>query len=117
MIKEKASHLDWYTPYEILKDNDVHRFPFCVLEIKLQGDYIDSPPEWINDLMKSNLIINVPKFSKFSHSSYIFYDNLRTPYWIDSHPEFFEELPKNTNNEIKKYYEPSRIQKKKLFKK
>ena len=91
MIKEKVSHLEWYSTYESLKNEDIFRFPFAVLEIKLQNQYIENPPEWIQKLMESSMLIKMPKFSKFIHSTWQFNPQLNEPYWIDIYPELFKK--------------------------
>ena len=100
MIKETISHLEWFTSYENLKDNNIHRFPFSILEIKLKGNFIDNPPTWIQKLMSSEKVIEVPKFSKFIHTNYIFFEGLKPPYWIDAHDEYFKDLPKSSGANI-----------------
>ena len=50
---------------EILSKNDVEKFPYAVLEIKLQ-DAI-SFPDWVADVLEKVGAIQVHKFSKFIH--------------------------------------------------
>jgi SPX domain protein involved in polyphosphate accumulation len=38
-----------------------------VLEVKLQTQMGQAPPEWVRDLVSSHLVEAVPKFSKFIH--------------------------------------------------
>ena len=38
-----------------------YRFPFVVLEVKLQ----DEAPSWVSDLLNSGMLCEVKKFSKF----------------------------------------------------
>jgi len=85
LIKEKVSHLDWFTDNEDILDEDIKRFKYSVLEIKLANNSIEHPPEWINSLINSNLIISQPNFSKYIHGCYSFYNdkiNIR-PSWIN----------------------------------
>ena len=85
LIKEKVSHLDWFTDNEDILDEDIQRFKYSVLEIKLANNSIEDPPEWINSLINSNLIISQPNFSKYIHGCYSFYNdkiNIR-PSWIN----------------------------------
>ncbi|KAG1458117.1 hypothetical protein G6F56_006467 [Rhizopus delemar] len=49
------------------RSSDVCRFPYAVLEVKLQTHVGQEPPEWITDLVQSHLVESVPKFSKFIH--------------------------------------------------
>lgn len=57
--------IDW--PFSQLPEKDVCRFPYAVLEVKLQTQYGQEPPQWIRDLIGSHLVEAVPKFSKFIH--------------------------------------------------
>jgi len=57
--------VDW--PFDQLKPEDIHRFPYGVLEVKLQTQAGQQPPEWAKELVSSHLVEAVPKFSKFIH--------------------------------------------------
>lgn len=57
--------VDW--PFNQLPPKDVERFPYAVLEVKLQTQMGQEPPEWVRDLISSHLVEAVPKFSKFIH--------------------------------------------------
>lgn len=57
--------VDW--PFSQLPDKDVERFPYAVLEVKLQTQLGQEPPVWVRDLVSSHLVEAVPKFSKFIH--------------------------------------------------
>jgi len=70
LIREKTNHLEWFTEEDNLLDEDVYRFPFAILEVKLSGNTIDNPPSWITELMNSSLVIPQYKFSKYIHSIY-----------------------------------------------
>ncbi|RMZ91551.1 hypothetical protein DV736_g1204, partial [Chaetothyriales sp. CBS 134916] len=59
--------IDW--PFSHLPDADVERFPYAVLEVKLQTAAGQQPPQWIRDLIASHLVEAVPKFSKFIHGT------------------------------------------------
>ena len=93
MIREKVSHLGWMTEDEKLKEMDVYRFPYSVLEVKLVGDNVDNPPKWIADIMSSDLVIEQPLFSKFIHGSYIFFSNKcsKLPVWIMQNENLFRK--------------------------
>ena len=54
-------------PFNQLPPEDVERFPYGVLEVKLQTAAGQDPPEWIRELTSSHLVEAVPKFSKFIH--------------------------------------------------
>ncbi|KAK9471521.1 VTC domain-containing protein [Dipodascopsis tothii] len=57
--------VDW--PFNQLPQKDIERFPYAILEIKLQTQFGQEPPQWVRDLVSSHLVEAVPKFSKFIH--------------------------------------------------
>ena len=56
-------------PFSQLPPEDVERFPHSVLEVKLQTQAGQDPPEWVRELCNSHLVEAVPKFSKFIHGT------------------------------------------------
>ena len=67
-------------------------FPYGVLELKLCGE----APEWVDDLLRTGMLIRVDKFSKFLTSMVTHYSHAVEimPYWIDSlSPVMDEEEP------------------------
>lgn len=54
-------------PFNQLPEKDVCRFPYAVLEVKLQTQMGQEPPAWVRDLVTSHLVEAVPKYSKFIH--------------------------------------------------
>jgi hypothetical protein len=71
-------------PFNQLPPDDVERFPYAVLEVKLQTQAGQQPPEWIRELTASHLVEAVPKFSKFIHGT-AFLNPKRInllPYWM-----------------------------------
>ena len=59
--------IDW--PFSQLPAEDVERFPYAVLEVKLQTQTGQEPPAWVRELISSHLVEAVPKFSKFIHGT------------------------------------------------
>ncbi|GBL52327.1 vacuolar transporter chaperone [Candidozyma auris] len=57
--------VDW--PFSQLPERDICRFPYAVLEVKLQTQLGQEPPIWVRDLVASHLVEAVPKYSKFIH--------------------------------------------------
>ncbi len=57
--------IDW--PFSQLPEKDICRFPYAILEVKLQTQLGQEPPQWIRDVIASHLVEAVPKFSKFIH--------------------------------------------------
>ena len=68
-----------------LDTRDVSQFPYGVVEIKLQA----SPPAWVKDLVKTGILLVVPKFSKFLHGIASLYQEHteNVPYWFLPDPE------------------------------
>ena len=56
-------------PFSQLPPEDVERFPYAVLEVKLQTQAGQDPPEWVRELISSHIVEAVPKFSKFIHGT------------------------------------------------
>jgi SPX domain protein involved in polyphosphate accumulation len=71
-------------PFSQLPPGDVVRFPYAVLEVKLQTQLGQEPPEWVRQLIASHLVEAVPKFSKFIHGvACLFPDRINLlPYWM-----------------------------------
>ncbi|OAA54323.1 vacuolar transporter chaperone [Niveomyces insectorum RCEF 264] len=71
-------------PFSQLPPADVERFPYAVLEVKLQTQLGQEPPEWVRQLISSHLVEAVPKFSKFIHgTATLFPDRIHLlPFWL-----------------------------------
>ena len=74
--------IDW--PFNQLPAEDVERFPYAVLEVKLQTQMGQEPPQWIKDLTASHLVEAVPKFSKFIHGTATLFPSRieLLPFWM-----------------------------------
>ncbi|RMJ27940.1 Vacuolar transporter chaperone [Aspergillus sp. HF37] len=71
-------------PFAQLPPEDIERFPYAVLEVKLQTQAGQEPPQWIRDLTASHLVEAVPKYSKFIHgTATLFPDHINLlPFWM-----------------------------------
>ncbi|KAL2200065.1 VTC domain-containing protein [Corynascus similis CBS 632.67] len=71
-------------PFSQLPPGDVVRFPYAILEVKLQTQLGQEPPEWVRQLISSHLVEAVPKFSKFIHGvASLFPDRIDLlPFWM-----------------------------------
>jgi SPX domain protein involved in polyphosphate accumulation/uncharacterized membrane protein YidH (DUF202 family) len=71
-------------PFSQLPPEDVERFPYAVLEVKLQTAAGQDPPQWIRELTASHLVEAVPKFSKFIHGTATMFPNRMKllPFWM-----------------------------------
>jgi SPX domain protein involved in polyphosphate accumulation len=74
--------IDW--PFSRLPENDLERFPYAVLEVKLQTQVGQEPPQWVRELVSSHLVEAVPKFSKFIHGvATLLPDKVKLiPFWL-----------------------------------
>jgi uncharacterized membrane protein YidH (DUF202 family) len=80
-------------PFQQLPEQDIERFPYAILEVKLQTQTGQQPPEWVRELVASHLVEAVPKFSKFIHGCATLYPNKidLLPYW---HPQMHVDIRK-----------------------
>jgi VTC domain len=71
-------------PFSQLPAEDIERFPYAVLEVKLQTQAGQEPPEWVRELIASHLVEATPKFSKFIHgTATLFPTRIKLlPYWM-----------------------------------
>jgi len=85
-IRENTNYTEWFTDVDNIEESDISYFKYAILEIKLRDNYIENPPDWIKNLMNSNLIIQKDNFSKFAHSVFTFYNYKcsKIPYWIEN---------------------------------
>ena len=74
--------IDW--PFSQLPAEDKELFPYAVLEVKLQTQAGQEPPEWVRELVSSHLVEAVPKFSKFIHGTATMFPSRISllPYWF-----------------------------------
>lgn len=71
-------------PFSQLPPNDIERFPYAILEVKLQTQAGQEPPAWVRELTSSHLVEAVPKFSKFIHGTATLFphDIKLLPFWL-----------------------------------
>lgn len=71
-------------PFNSLPPTEIVRFPYAVMEVKIQTHAGQEPPPWIQKLIKSHLVEEVPKFSKYLHGcATLFKENIGAiPYWL-----------------------------------
>ena len=83
---EAAKEPRWYRDAsKNIPRNEITRFPFAVLELKLAMDETDDLPDWLRPLVDSDALAPVHKFSKFIHGCAVLLpDEVQAmPYWID----------------------------------
>ncbi len=72
-------------PFNNINQSEVSRFPYAVLEIKLNEDSSRGKrPAWIQDLMASHLVHPCPRFSKFVHGTASLLEDYANhlPFWL-----------------------------------
>lgn len=71
-------------PFSQLPPEDICRFPYAVLEVKIQTQAGQQTPEWVRQLVSSHLVEAIPKFSKFIHGcATLFPDRIKLlPFWF-----------------------------------
>lgn len=80
----RRTDFDRKYPFAGLSDEDVVHFPYAILEVKLQTQHGCTPPAWVENLVKSHLVEEVPKFSKYIHGCSILYEDRLDlfPFWL-----------------------------------
>jgi len=71
-------------PFPNVPDKDILRFPYAILETKLQTHLGQEPPQWLTTLLDSHLVHEVPRFSKYLHGASHFYPDRipLLPWWL-----------------------------------
>ncbi|KAI8379147.1 VTC domain-containing protein [Radiomyces spectabilis] len=71
-------------PFNYLDDSEILRFPYAVLETKLQTHLGQEPPQWLTKLVDSHLVHEVPRFSKYLHGACYFHRQRMPllPWWL-----------------------------------
>lgn len=71
-------------PFSAIRQGEISRFPFAILEIRVRDDAAKRTNEWVEDLMSSHLVKEEPKFSKFVHGiAQLFEDYVNIfPFWL-----------------------------------
>lgn len=71
-------------PFSAIRQGEISRFPFALLEIRVRDGATKRTNEWVEDLMSSHLVKEAPKFSKFVHGiAQLFEDYVNSfPFWL-----------------------------------
>ncbi|KAG9238695.1 VTC domain-containing protein [Amylocarpus encephaloides] len=83
-------------PFSQLPPEDAERFPYAILEVKLQTQAGQEPPSWVRELIASHLVEAVPKFSKFIHGTATLFPTRihLLPFWM---PQMDVDIRKPAN--------------------
>lgn len=89
-------------PFEQLPKEDKELFRYAVLEVKLQTQLGQEPPDWIRDLIASHLVEAVPKFSKFIHGcATLLPERVELiPYWAPQYEKTDIKKPVNPKSRV-----------------
>ncbi|KAL9027578.1 MAG: hypothetical protein Q9196_003920 [Gyalolechia fulgens] len=77
-----ASEMEF--PFNGIRQGEISRFPYALLEIKVRSDAKKKTNDWVSDLTSSHLIKGAPRFSKFVHGvAQLFEDHVNSfPFWL-----------------------------------
>eukprot|EP00762_Andalucia_godoyi_P006393 ANDGO_05869.mRNA.1 Vacuolar transporter chaperone 4 len=98
---------EWYTDPDSIRESEVYRFPYAILEVKLEKDYVKNPPVWIAELMDDGDVLmsakESGKFSKYIHGAAVLFPELVPgfPRWIMEHPDIFQIVTSPTTPRAK----------------
>ncbi|KAK4519645.1 uncharacterized protein ATC70_009882 [Mucor velutinosus] len=103
-MKEMTAH--WHRqdigedyPFDHLPRDQVYFFPYAILETKFinTAGADECAPEWLNQLVESQLVYEVPYFSKYLHgASYFFREQLpMLPWWLSEMSVDIRRKPSN----------------------
>ncbi|KAI8883937.1 hypothetical protein K501DRAFT_248665 [Backusella circina FSU 941] len=87
-------------PFEDVPQDEVYRFPYAVLETKLQTHLGQAPPVWLSRLLESRLVYEVPRFSKYLQGAAVFW-NPRLPllpWWLNEIKLDIRNVKQTTSN-------------------
>ncbi|KAG0299779.1 vacuolar transporter chaperone [Dissophora globulifera] len=95
--KRQDIGIDW--PFKQLPAEDITRFPYAVLEVKLQTHNGQEPPAWIIELINSHLVESCPRFSKYIHGvATLLEDKIQIlPFWL---PQMDQDIRKPPNTDF-----------------
>ncbi|KAI9297342.1 vacuolar transporter chaperone 4 [Neoconidiobolus thromboides FSU 785] len=71
-------------PFGNLPSSDIVRFPYSILEVKLETSAGGPTPKWVDNLVNSHLVEPVPNFSKYIHGIASLMENRVSllPFWL-----------------------------------
>ncbi|KAI9356546.1 VTC domain-containing protein [Zopfochytrium polystomum] len=71
-------------PFDYLPSGDFENFPYAVLEVKIETLEGATTPDWVQELVESNLVVEVKSFSKFVHGVAVLLESRVSllPFWL-----------------------------------
>uniref|UniRef100_A0A7S4I8N1 SPX domain-containing protein n=1 Tax=Vannella robusta TaxID=1487602 RepID=A0A7S4I8N1_9EUKA len=85
-----------------ISEDDVHEFPYAVMEVKLQPG--QPAPDWVNELVNGPLVRMALKYSKFTHGCAILLRDkvIAKPSWISEFEPNEEEQKRKKAKKLEK---------------
>jgi uncharacterized membrane protein YidH (DUF202 family) len=76
--------VDMEFPFTEIKQGEISRFPFALLELKVRDGTTKRINQWVSDLTSSHLVKEAPRFSKFVHGVAVLFDDFVNsfPFWL-----------------------------------
>lgn len=76
--------VDMEFPFTDIKQGEISRFPFALLELKVRDGSTKRINQWVSDLTSSHLVKEAPRFSKFVHGVAVLFDDFVNtfPFWL-----------------------------------
>eukprot|EP00744_Colponema_vietnamica_P007778 GILI01011149.1.p1 GENE.GILI01011149.1~~GILI01011149.1.p1 ORF type:complete len:736 (+),score=270.77 GILI01011149.1:82-2289(+) len=104
---ERTSDLWCRTMSDPVSMNEVVRFPYGILEVKLG---IENPPSWVQELIDDPNVIQMSKFSKFQHGIAFLHGHMVRifPHWFDEFIDVYQQQQLKLE-ELKKVKENRRL--------
>lgn len=90
---------DMTYPFKSIREGEVSKFPYSILEIKIKGDG-RKRPAWVEDLMSSHLVHAAPRFSKFLHGVACLFDD-----YVNTMPSWVSELDADIRKDPREAFE------------
>jgi len=108
-------------PFPHIHKGEITRFPYAVLEIKTAqrtfgSENKSSEPHWVTDLMKSHLVKEAPRFSKYAHGVSVLFENYVNllPFWLSEMDDDIRKDPKQVYEDQQKEHQAGKNGKKKV---
>lgn len=85
-------------PFSSIKKGEITRFPYAILEVKVNDE--GKRHAWLEDLMASHLVKEVPRFSKFVNGVAVLFED-----FVNSFPFWLSELDSDIRRDPKTAFE------------
>ncbi|CAO3664085.1 unnamed protein product [Rhizopus microsporus] len=86
----RRTDVDINYPFLNVDENDILRFPYAILEVKVQNHLGQEIPSWLSRLLNSDIVHEVPDFSKYLHGVSHFFKDM-----VNELPPWLSQLDQN----------------------